>query len=99
MTTSARKTLGPRGTRQKSNRIGRPPGVEGDDTKMSILLSARRCFGTYGYVATTNRMVADEAGVTAAAVHHHFGRKKDLMLAVWEATTDEQQTHLREWVD
>jgi AcrR family transcriptional regulator len=53
------------------------------------LQGARRCFATYGYAATSNRLIADETGLTAAAVYHHFGRKKDLMTAVYETTYTE----------
>ena len=43
---------------------------------------ARRCFGDYGYDATTNRMLASEAGITTAAIYHYFDSKLDIYKAV-----------------
>ena len=69
-------------------RVGRPPGIDGDDTREGILDAARACFASQGYSATTNRMIADRAGLTAAAVYHHFGKKPDLMVAVHRANEE-----------
>lgn len=66
--------------------LGRPVNVDGEDTRRHVLATSRECFATYGYAATTNRIIAERAGYTTAAVYHHFGRKSDLMLAVYEAT-------------
>lgn len=71
-----------------SRRVGRPAGVDGDETRLRILEAARSCFAVHGYAATTNRMIADRAGLTAAAVYHHFGKKPDLMVAVHRATEE-----------
>jgi AcrR family transcriptional regulator len=43
--------------------------------------AVRRCFAACGYAATSDRLIAEETGLTAVAIYHHFGRKKDLMLA------------------
>ena len=66
--------------------MGRPPGVDGDETRLRILGAARACFASQGYAATTNRMIAERAGLTAAAVYHHFGKKPELMIVVYRAT-------------
>lgn len=43
---------------------------------------ARRCFADHGYEATTNRMLAGEAGITTAAIYHYFDSKLDIYKAV-----------------
>jgi AcrR family transcriptional regulator len=44
-------------------------------------------------------MIADRAGLTAAAVYHHYGKKHDLMLAVHEATEEQYLGRIRAAVD
>jgi AcrR family transcriptional regulator len=79
--------------------VGRPRGGDADETRRSIIDAARSCFAQYGYAATTNRMIAEAAGVTSAAVYHHFGQKADLMLTVYEATEQAYVARLREAID
>src|SRR5437016_359135 len=68
-------------------RVGRPAAAESGVTRGEILRAARACFATYGYAATTTRMIGERAGnLSAAAIYHHFGKKHDLMLAVHRAT-------------
>jgi AcrR family transcriptional regulator len=43
---------------------------------------ARRCFADHGYEATTNRMIAGEAGITTGAIYHYFDSKLDIYAAV-----------------
>jgi AcrR family transcriptional regulator len=45
------------------------------------MAAARRCFGTWGYEATSLRRVADEAGVDPALLIHYFGSKEGLFTA------------------
>lgn len=70
MTASGRK----RGRPSRDDAVG--------DTARRILDTARRQFGEHGYEATTNRMVADEAGVTPTALYHYHPSKLDLYTAV-----------------
>ncbi|WP_081015542.1 TetR/AcrR family transcriptional regulator [Mycolicibacterium fortuitum] len=81
--------------RQNERSLGRPINSDGEETRRLILTAARECFATYGYAATTNRLIAERTGYTAAAVYHHFGRKNDLMLAVYEATQQENYVRMR----
>ena len=74
--------------------MGRPPGVDGDETRLRILDAARSCFAAHGYAATTNRMIADRAELTSAAVYHHFGKKPDLMIAVHRVTEDQYRERI-----
>jgi AcrR family transcriptional regulator len=81
--------------RRRRKPSGRPANVSADDTRRRILDTARECFAAYGYTATTNRTIADRLGLTTASVYHHFGRKSDLMRAVFEATEAESSARMR----
>jgi AcrR family transcriptional regulator len=78
---------------------GRPPDVDGDDTREAIRRATQHLIGTHGYFSATTRMIADEVGVTPAALHHYFGRKRDLVLSVWQSTMDEEFESLYAAVD
>lgn len=71
----------------KSARLGRPPASSSAETRGRIIDIARRSFADHGYEATTNRIVANEAGITTAAIYHYFDSK----LAIYEAVLDEVQ--------
>jgi AcrR family transcriptional regulator len=49
----------------------------------AVLVAARRQFAAHGYAATTNRTVADDAGLTHTAIYNHFGSKARLFTAVF----------------
>jgi AcrR family transcriptional regulator len=48
------------------------------DTRMQILDAARSAFARVGYDAATIRLIAADAKVDPALVHHYFGNKEDL---------------------
>jgi AcrR family transcriptional regulator len=52
------------------------------DTGARIRDAAVRLFAGRGYAATGIREIADEAGVTTAALYHHMGSKQDLLLTI-----------------
>jgi AcrR family transcriptional regulator len=60
-------------------RSGRRPGNQ--DTKQSILESARAVFAESGYDKASVRAIAAAAGVDPALIHHYFGTKEKLFLA------------------
>jgi AcrR family transcriptional regulator len=60
-------------------RSGRRPGNQ--DTKQSILESARTAFAEVGYDKASVRSIAGAAGVDPALIHHYFGTKEKLFLA------------------
>ena len=60
-------------------RSGRRPGNQ--DTKQSILESARTAFAEVGYDKASVRAIAAVAGVDPALIHHYFGTKEKLFLA------------------
>lgn len=61
-------------------RTGRRPGTSG--AREAILASAQELFASVGFQRATIREVAREAGVDPALVHHYFGTKDDLFVAV-----------------
>jgi AcrR family transcriptional regulator len=79
--------------------VGRPVGVDSDETRQHILTVARACFVQHGYAATTYRMIGERAGLTTASVYHHFGRKPELFGAVSEATEGPVFERMRAAVD
>lgn len=47
------------------------------------MAAARVCFADQGYGATTNRLIADAAGITTGAIYHYFASKQELYEAVF----------------
>jgi AcrR family transcriptional regulator len=79
----------PPAKRSTKRRPGRPPGSTSDATRARILSAARTCFGSQGFVVTTNRDIADRAGVTPAAIYQYFDSKLALYAtAAREAVID-----------
>jgi AcrR family transcriptional regulator len=68
---------------------GRPPAADSAETRASVLRAARICVARDGYDKTTNRDVADEAGISAGTIYHYFPSKPALFVAVGDhvATT------------
>jgi AcrR family transcriptional regulator len=54
------------------------------DTRERLVQAARRLFAREGYHATGTHEIVDEAKITRGALCHHFPRKKDLFVAVFE---------------
>jgi AcrR family transcriptional regulator len=67
-------------------RAGRRPGP--NQTKDAIVAAARTQFAERGYSGTTIRSVAADADVNPALVHHYFGSKDQLFLAVLQWPLD-----------
>jgi AcrR family transcriptional regulator len=67
-------------------RTGRRPGNQG--TREAILEAARTAFAERGYDGASIRAIATGAGVDPALVHHYFGAKDQLFLAVMQAPLD-----------
>jgi AcrR family transcriptional regulator len=67
-------------------RTGRRPGNQG--TREAILEAARQAFADRGYDGASIRQIATDAGVDPALVHHYFGAKDRLFLAVIQAPAD-----------
>ena len=52
------------------------------DTRQRILDTALRRFAEQGYAGTSIRDLAEELGLTKAAVHYHFAAKEQIVLAL-----------------
>nr|WP_255450320.1 TetR family transcriptional regulator [Skermania sp. ID1734] len=61
-------------------RSGRRPGQPA--TREAILAAARSRFAEVGYDKASIRSIASGAGVDSALVHHYFGTKRNLFIAV-----------------
>lgn len=70
-----------------------PPAVAGDDAIAATPTAAQRriidaaveLFARHGVGGTSLQMIADEIGVTKAAVYHQYRTKDEIVLAVAEA--------------
>ena len=67
---------------EPAGRVGRRPGRR--DTRGEILAAARQGFARSGFAATSMRMIAADAGVDPALIHHYFANKQQLFLATIE---------------
>ena len=56
--------------------------LEADERSEQILAAARRVFVRSGPAEASTTEIAREAGVTRGLVHHYFGTKRELYLAV-----------------
>ena len=68
---------------------GRRPGSP--DTRAAILATAREAFAAQGYSGASVRRIAAAAGVDPALVHHYFGSKEDLFVAVLRPPVDPRE--------
>lgn len=66
-----------------AKKLGRPTACDAVETRTRLLLEARRSFANTGFDATTNRAIADAAGITTGAIYHYFPSKLDLYVAVY----------------
>lgn len=61
---------------------GRPAkGGPANDMRRSLIDAAIACFASRGYAATSNREIAEHAGVTTSLLYHYFDSKAALFRA------------------
>jgi AcrR family transcriptional regulator len=72
-----------RRTASAPRKLGRPADVDSTETRTRLLAAARAAFAAQGYDATTNRAIAEAAGITAGAIYHYYPSKTDLYVAVY----------------
>ena len=58
--------------------------AQAEQTRALILETAQRLFTERGYDATSLQMIADELGLTKAAVYYHFHAKIDILHAAMQ---------------
>ena len=61
---------------------GRPRDSVGEETRARIIEAAKACFGSKGFKETSNKHVAEHAGLAAATIYYYFKNKNDLFQAV-----------------
>jgi AcrR family transcriptional regulator len=61
------------------------------ETRTNLIRVARSLFADKGYHATGTHEIVEAAGITRGALYHHFPRKEDLFLAVFQEVR-------REWI-
>jgi AcrR family transcriptional regulator len=61
----------------------------GTDTKSAILMKAATLFSTKGYVETSMSDLAEELGLSKAAIYHHFDSKESLLRDLMDSTFNE----------
>ena len=66
----------------KGRKLGRPADTDSTDTRERIVTCACNLFASDGFEGTTNKDIADEAGISTAALYHYFPSKSDLYVAV-----------------
>src|ERR1700678_2309807 len=65
------------------------------DTRRSLLDTARQLFAENGFAGTRTEDVVQRAGLTRGALYHHFRDKEDLFRAVHDEVADEVVPLLR----
>jgi len=58
--------------------------AQAERTRQQILETAQRLFMDRGYDATSLQMIADEMGLTKAAVYYHFRAKREILHAAMQ---------------
>lgn len=69
-------------------KLGRPTACDAVGTRTRLLREAQRSFANAGFDATTNRAIADAAGITTGAIYHYFPSKLDMYVAVYAEVQD-----------
>lgn len=75
-----------------NGRVGRPPAADSTETRRRILRAARERFARDGFRATTNRLIAQDVGITSGAIYHYVESKSELYAAVYCETIDHVYT-------
>ncbi len=80
----------------------RGPYKNGIKRRREIIESAAKVFGQFGYAGGSLRQIAQEVGVTPAALTRHFDSKEGLLLAVldyWDEENDRAIPRSRQGLD
>lgn len=69
---------------RSKTRLGRPPASSAAETRLRIIEVACDQFSSQGYGVTTNKDVAEKAGITTGALYYYFDSKVEMYMAVFE---------------
>jgi AcrR family transcriptional regulator len=73
---------------------GRPPGVDGADTRRRILHSARLVFSQCGFDRASLKDIAEAAGLTRNAIANYFPGKAELHAAAFASIQQDAVTQI-----
>lgn len=73
--------------------------AEMEETRATLLATARKVFSERGYADTSMDDLTAQAGLTRGALYHHFGDKKGLLSAVVEQIDAETDARLQAALD
>jgi AcrR family transcriptional regulator len=66
------------------------------DTRQRLMDVAVRLFSQRSFAGTSLQMIADELGVTKAAVYHHFHTREELLIAIIEPVRTQMRATVEE---
>lgn len=75
--------------------MARRTRAEMEQTRATLLATARKVFSECGYADTSMDDLTAQAGLTRGALYHHFGDKRGLLAAVVEQIDAEMDARLR----
>lgn len=73
--------------------------AEMEETRATLLATARKAFGERGYAEASMDDLTAQAGLTRGALYHHFGDKQGLLAAVVDQIDAEVDARLRTLCD
>ncbi|NIF16268.1 TetR/AcrR family transcriptional regulator [Pantoea sp. Cy-639] len=73
--------------------------AEMEETRATLLSTARQVFSEHGYAGTSMDDLTARAGLTRGALYHHFGDKQGLLAAVVEQIDGELDLRLNRITD
>ena len=79
----------------KGNYMVRRTRAETEETRATLLATARRVFTEHGYADTSMDDLTAQANLTRGALYHHFGDKKGLLAAVVDQIDAETDRRLQ----
>ena len=82
--------------KNKPKKLGRPPASLSAETRERIIDAGRSAFASQGFDQTTNKDIADAAGLTTGALYHYFESKPALFLAVLVDQQERVLTRIRD---
>lgn len=75
--------------------MARRTRLEMEQTRATLLATARHCFSANGYADTSMDDLTAQAGLTRGALYHHFGDKQGLLAAAVEQIDAEMDARLQ----
>ena len=66
--------------------------AKAEQTRQQVLDTAQRLFTEHGYDATSLQMIADEVGLTKAAVYYYFPTKIEILRAIIDVGVSRMET-------